>query len=344
MEIVDREPEPQKRLDEFGDGIVIKPFNWKDYNNSQVKEKTLFLKLLKDLTKVLEKNQTYVGKGRPAQTTSHMIFCMCMKVFLNASSRRIISDLTLCQKSGYIKTVPHFNSVLAYFDSNAITKNLKYLIRLSALPLVQLEKTFSVDSSGIAEHKYLPRWSAIRQEYRKHRDYKKIHCIVGNQSNIIASTMVSEGTKGDSPYFQKLLQEVAENFDPLEVSADMAYLSRSNLKFADDLGITPFIPFKKNSKGPSKGARIWNKMYKYFKENPKEFGKHYHLRSNSESTFFMLKKRFGEFVYAKNDLCQINEILCKILCHNITVLIQELFLSDIDIDFIFCAKQYVAHE
>lgn len=340
MEIVERQPEPQKRLDEWG--IKIKPNNWGAYNNSQCKEKILLLTLLKDLCKTLDNGYSYIGKGRKPMPSDHMIFCMCLKVYSGTSSRRIISDLELCKRKGFLGTTPHFNSILNYFNSRAITHKLKYLIRLSALPLAQLENKFAVDASGISERKYLPRWSKIRQDYRMHRQYKKIHCICGTSSNIVASVIVTDGRKADSPYFKTLLKEAAENFDISEVSADMGYLSRDNMKFADDLGITPYIPFKKNSKSMAGGARIWNKMYRYFKDNPEEYAKHYHLRSNSESTFFMIEQRFGKFVYSKNEQAQKNEILCKILCHNICVLIQEIFLSKIDIDFFSCAKQYSA--
>ena len=36
---------------------------------------------------------------------------------------------------------------------------------------------------------------------------------------------------------------------------------------------------------------------------------------------------------SKNEVAQVNEILCKILVHNICVLIQEIFESGIRIDF-----------
>jgi hypothetical protein len=55
----------------------------------------------------------------------------------------------------------------------------------------------------------------------------------------------------------------------------------------------------------------------------------------------MIKQRFGDFVMTKNNLSQTNEILARILCHNICVLIQEIYLSNIEIDFINSAKSYI---
>ncbi len=79
------------------------------------------------------------------------------------------------------------------------------------------------------------------------------------------------------------------------------------------------------------------------KNNKEEFMSHYHLRSNAESGFFMLKQRFGDFLFLKDPTGQTNEILCKILCHNLCVLAQELYLSNIEINFKSCASMMVAH-
>ena len=49
----------------------------------------------------------------------------------------------------------------------------------------------------------------------------------------------------------------------------------------------------------------------------------YHLRSNIESTFSAIKRKFGNAVMSRSEAGMVNEVLCKILCHNLTCLIQE---------------------
>jgi hypothetical protein len=39
----------------------------------------------------------------------------------------------------------------------------------------------------------------------------------------------------------------------------------------------------------------------------------------------MIKAKFGEVVRAKMPVGQVNEVLCKILCHNLCVLIQSIY-------------------
>jgi len=341
MEITQRKPEPQRRLDEWD--MIVKPFDWKTYNDSQTKEKLLFLKLLDDLCNLVDDDK-YTLTGRKPKSLSHQIFCICLKIYLNTSSRRLISEIELCRRRGHLDAVPHFNSVLNYFNNPQIKRTLTYLIELSSLPLAQLEEKFAVDSTGFSERKYMEKWSDVRQKFSLHRQYRKAHCIYGVYSNIVSSAIVTEGTANDSPMFAELLKATADNFNVKEVSADLGYSSRENMKYADELGITPFIPFKKNAIRRSKGAMVWNRMYKYFKENKEDFLKHYHARSNAESGFFMIKQRFGDYVNCKNDMAQTNEILAKILCHNICVLIQEIFLSNLDINFYYCAEKYLAQK
>lgn len=45
--------------------------------------------------------------------------------------------------------------------------------------------------------------------------------------------------------------------------------------------------------------------------------------SNVETTFSMMKRKFGDFVRSKTDTAMTNEVLCKVLCHNIVVVIHE---------------------
>lgn len=62
MEITQR-IQPQKTLDDWTGGTIIKPFNWRAYNNSQTREKIMFLELLNDLCKLLDEDE-YFGTGR----------------------------------------------------------------------------------------------------------------------------------------------------------------------------------------------------------------------------------------------------------------------------------------
>lgn len=62
----------------------------------------------------------------------------------------------------------------------------------------------------------------------------------------------------------------------------------------------------------------------------------FYKRFCNETVFSMIKKKFGNHLRSKNEDAQDNEILCKALCHNICVVIQEMFVLGIEPNF--CAS------
>jgi len=61
--------------------------------------------------------------------------------------------------------------------------------------------------------------------------------------------------------------------------------------------------------------------------------KDYHKRSNVESTFSMVKAKFGDSVRSKTEVAMKNEALCKILAHNLCCLISAIYELGIDPSF-----------
>ena len=57
---------------------------------------------------------------------------------------------------------------------------------------------------------------------------------------------------------------------------------------------------------------------------PTDFLERYHKRSNVETTFSMIKRKFGDSLRSKSDVAMTNEVLAKVLCHNLAVLIHEM--------------------
>jgi transposase len=157
---------------------------------------------------------------------------------------------------------------------------------------------------------------------RSGKDWIKAHAICGVKTNIVTAVTIEGRDANDCPQFKPLVEKTAENFIVKEVTADKGYLSRDNLELVDQLGGTAYVPFRSNSlEGESE--TVWQRMFHYYSFNREAFLKHYHQRSNAESTFSMVKAKFRDHIRSKTDVAMKNEVLCKFLCHNICVVHQS---------------------
>jgi transposase len=111
-----------------------------------------------------------------------------------------------------------------------------------------------------------------------------------------------------------------------------AYLSATNIQASLKQGAMPYIPFKARSTGRT-GGEVWAKLFHFYSFKRKEFLQHYHKRSNVETTFSMIKAKFGERLRCKTATAQINEALCKVLCHNLCCVIQSMYELGVDPTF-----------
>ena len=107
--------------------------------------------------------------------------------------------------------------------------------------------------------------------------------------------------------------------------ADKAYSSKGNLELVARQGGTPYVPFKSNTTGEGDGSTLWEKVWHMYQYHREDFLTHYHKRSNAESTIWMIKSKFGEHIRSKTGTAMVNELLCKVLCHNICVVIQSMY-------------------
>lgn len=307
---------------------------WTSYNAAQVNEKDQFQSLLRELCKGVGEPSQKIG--RPRLPFEEMIFAATFKVYSTVSQRRFMSDLRDAHAKGHISQVPHFNSISNYLENEALTPYLKMLIEESSLPLRAIESDFAVDSSGFSTCRFF-QWVDAKYtnpQLMTKREWIKVHLMCGVKTNIVTAVEISDRFANDSPFFKGLVNATAQNFVMQEVSADKAYLSVSNLQTVIDNHAQPYIPFKSNSDPAKRSTNtLWRRMYHYYSYNQTWFLQQYHKRSNVESTFSMIKSKFGDSLRSKTKTAQINEALCKILCHNLCCLIQSMFELNIKPEF-----------
>ena len=304
--------------------------NWSAYTEAQNNEKQMLMSVMSELLSIV-KIEVKNGKlGRRYLDMKDMCFSHVLKTYTKLSSRRLNSDLEKVKDDEFINKVPHFTTLMNWLEKEEMTQLLLELIKLSALPMKGIESQYAIDSSGFSSSQF-GRWFNFKyNEERICRNWVKAHIMIGTNTNMVTSVELSKAYGSDSPRLEALVEKTCKDFDVKEVTADKAYSSRKNLQIIVDHGAIPYIPFKKNTRPKSFGVSIWRNMHHYLQEHPQEFFEKYHRRSNVETTFSMIKQKFGKDVVSRNFKSQTNEVLLKILCHNICCLIHAYFENNID--------------
>lgn len=296
--------------------------SWRVYEQAQIHEKPDFQVLLKDLVSGIEQPR-YKGTGRPPLPLCDVIFAAAMQVYTGQSARRAASHIRECAEKQFIDKAAHYNTICKALNNPGLIPILKTLIVEAASPLIVIEHDFAVDSTNFGTRTYARWFDHKWGRDRKWQKWRKCHVMAGTSTHVVTSVEVTEWTSGDSLEFGGLVKSTAERFDVHTVCADKAYLGNANLTLVDEIGAVAYVPFKSNSR-LKKGGEAWKRLWHYFHAHKEDFLRNYHQRSNVETTFSMLKRKFGGFVRAKTDVAQTNEILLKVLVHNIVVLCHEI--------------------
>jgi len=323
----------QKETKPDGTEIVTKTMRitytqeWAAYDAAQTHEQEKFVMLLRDLCNGIP--QPEYRFGRPRLPLADVVFGLVFKSYTTMSGRRFMSDIREAATKELVSKSASFASHARYLENPELTPLLKALIEQSASPLKAVETDFAVDSSGFATTTY-SRWFDHKWgKERTKQAWVKTHIMCGVKTHVVTSVEATAFESADAPQLTPLVNQTAKTFSINEVSADKAYSSRKNLRSVEAVGGTAYIPFKNRTNGigsPQDGFDdLWNRMWHFYNFNRDSFLQHYHKRSNVESTFSMIKMKFGASVRAKTPVAQVNEVLCKILCHNICVLIQSIY-------------------
>jgi hypothetical protein len=303
--------------------------NWPAYNAAQKAEPVQFGRVLADLVADLEDPAPAKTRGRPRLPFRDLVYCAVERVYLSNPLRVAHGTYARSMGDGHISCTPSRNAPSVLFGRPDVTPILTDLIEKSALALASVEETFAVDSSGFRTTSF---GDYCREKYGApaHNVWKKLHIIAGTRTHIIPRVVVTDGHAADSPHFPGLVNGlVAAGFVIKEVYADKGYLAGENFTAVGEAGGMPYIMFKSNSRGRAKTrgdhSRWWKQMWHRFQAEPSAFLDRYHQRENVEATFGAIKKRLGETLSSRNPVAQENELLAKVLVHNIQVLIHESF-------------------
>lgn len=332
----------------------VYPRDWHKYNEAQTHEAEDVLKLMggiADLVNEIDERHRPCGeRGRPRSPLGNMLFALIYKAFLGQSARRVHSQLRLLAQSGYLPRpnpahpgdsatgddeiwIPCFNSINGYYGLEWVTPVLLELVTVTATPVRSIETDFTMDATGCGAHSFV-RWVDYRTETElKEHGWVKLHMMCGALTNVITRAAVSPSDVHDSVLFRELFLETVRHFRMRKLTADLAYLSHAHYQLAEDCGVSLFVPFKSNTAPWVDDGTPWSSALWQFNNCYEEFMDEYHQRSNAESTFSAMKRKFPGQVRMEEFVGQVNETLCKVIAYNLSGVAREVRMRGVKPDF-----------
>jgi len=216
-----------------------------------------------------------------------------------------------------LKNLPSKSTVHRGMEN--LTMNLLYELNFLLIK-DQLKRILNiiVDASGIRTDKRST-WFCLRikKEISK-KNCDKLHLAICADLLLILNWRITAWKKHDCPFFEILLKP----FKILGiVFADKGYLSRANFQLCMDKKGCLFSPFKKNSRGGSRGSSAWKFAFNLWSKCKWIYESIYHQRSKVESVFSVIKKRFGDKVSCKSAIMRRKEIALRLIAYNLRILI-----------------------
>src|ERR1700751_3727951 len=316
---------------ETGEGTqVMKPRrrtyrqDWRSYDAAQMTERERVPHLLYSLSEGIEEPSREPGRpGRKPIPRREAIYAIVTKVYSLCSGRRADPDIHAAVARGHLTRAWDPNTLFRAMEDEALTPILVRLIMQASAPLASIERLaggqYAADSAGFPTVFYERWFDQKHGKLRSQHMWVKLRLMVGTVTHVVTGVWVS--SDADCPVLPEMLEQTRVYHRVQEVSADKAYLSQHNLAAIADAGAEPFIPFKVNSVGMDNPSPHWRKMWCLFQLKAEEFFKSYHRRSNVESAIGSIKARCGGLVRSRTAAAQCNEVLAKVLLHNLACLV-----------------------
>jgi len=253
-------------------------------------------------------------------------------------ARKTVFNVEFARNSGFL-FIPHisdnyFNLINEYLRDGRLTPLLQKLITVTSEPFADKEHYFAIDGSGFRIACGKKRYNEIRTDRKAKSGYVGIHIIAGVKSKIIPYAIVSEGHIHDNNFFKPLVLGANKMFKIKEIYADKGYLSNANANFCYSLNIKDYIKIKDNTILDKFEDSVWNNSIKrYLEDVQKGAERRFSLRANVECAFHMIKTVFSDVLRCKTHTGRVNEVLARIVCHNIRCLVLAYVKNDIKFPF-----------
>ena len=291
--------------------------NWREYNESLVKRGEMYLtfSFLDSWEKDLEKLNRGKLERRFAYPWAFIELLMMIHVIFHLPYRQLEGFLRkLSELVPEIKPTDYSN---IWRRGTQLKLNIPETISSSDDPVV-----IAVDSTGI---KVTNRGEWMREKWKIHRGWIKVHLAVDVKTKEIAAIEVTDERVSDGSKFNSLVNQAEENLSGRKIEealGDGAYDRREIFDHLQQKGIQPVIKIRSNAITKARGSPARARAVRELKDLGYQSWKekyNYGQRWAAESVFSAVKRISGEHVMATKTENMMQEVVLKFAFYNLMI-------------------------
>lgn len=269
--------------------------SWPEYNLSQVKEISWILKSIKEAVDQSCALDSQGKVGRPLTDAKLLAKAVLLAEYLQSTER--VSE-------GWADVLGPAVGVFEHLDDRVLGEAYG---RVEVLHLLRQVFDKSKTSDGILSGDGTGLETSRKQNYENNKK------AGGYMTSIVDSREVVQAFDISGKQECQIMFKLIEEAEGESLRLDAGFICRELAKRIDELGMTPYIFPKSNTK--LNGSPAWKNMYLELYYDVWQWLKEYHQRSHCES-FHSSFKRKNKPIHKLRAACQLGQILARIIIHN----------------------------
>ncbi len=291
--------------------------NWKAYNESLVKRGEMYLTF--DFLKSWEKDLENLNRDKLGRKYAYPWSFIELLMLIH-----VIYHLPYRQLEGFLRKLSELVPEIKPTDyTNIWRRGTKLKLSLSETIFESNEPiVIAVDSTGI---KVTNRGEWMREKWKVHRGWIKIHLAVDVKTKEIVAIEVTDERVSDGSRFNSLIDQAEENLSGRKIEkalGDGAFDRREIFDHLQQKGIQPVIRTRSDANTKAKGSPARAKAVREMKNLGFQCWKlkyDYGKRWAAESVFSAVKRISGEHVAATKTENMMQEAILKFSFYNMLI-------------------------
>lgn len=276
-----------------------KPIDWYSYTQAQINELNDVMVLIRETVDAVPEGPAlrHGGRGRSKEyDAKDLAKTLLVQQHFQISNRAAEGYARFLKEKLRLERVPHYKAIERAYEDARVRRVLDEVFALTQLPERGQAEGYTLDGSG------LPRdakgnWERDKttKDAKKERFDGAVAMLTVPHMIVTAHVPRIVGFENESPTLKPLIEQTLTHYGRLTgfVTADAAFLSRTNCDLIQDAGATPRIFPKRNATLNPQGSKAWRTMLDHFLDHTQAFLHEYHPRSLSEAHWSRDKARHG---------------------------------------------------